>query len=475
MRPDLTTQAKWLRKISMSHEQQRSEVSQGLEHQQTSAHTIASLRRLQAQSVTAIPGLDDIVDKLERSSQGLDTFFSHFLEPVIYNEKQPLDHCPSGSTSAAQRVFGLPELLEEVLNCLDIADILRFHQVNQSARASIDASPRLQSKLSLRADATGSILRLPFEARNTLGLMAAGFFCNVYDGPMEFHSTDPTKRPPPGHISLRLGFQPDQSQHAEIDTRCRSMYITQPPVKVVNVKLSCCREDGNQSGIRSATGITIGDLWDVRLKLHKKHLLCPHAKAGMHDADGFVDLEPVFTALVPVQGNHPMFKQDIARLHRMRQRHSLDPESRARVAVQKDRIKAYIMYKQKALLDSQPIMTLTETETAGLLGGYLHIVKTGRQYLQQAQNTGNYLSQQLLQYQNPAPNTAQPQPTAQAFMPHLAQAVAAHQQQNNAQAHQPVPPVVNSLFQQGSYQPGAGFDWSDSDSESSDYSDDGYD
>ncbi|KAK5691504.1 hypothetical protein LTR97_011497 [Elasticomyces elasticus] len=462
----------------MSHEQQRSEVSQGLEHQQISAHTIASLRRLQAQSATAIPGLADIIDKLERSSQGLNTFFSHFLEPVIYNEKRPLDYCPSGSASAAQRVFGLPELLEEVLQCLDHADILRFHQVNQSARASIDASPRLQSNLSLRADATGSILRLPFEARNTLGPMAAGFICNVYDGLIQYRSIDPKKRPPPGHISLRLGFHTGQAQHAKIDTRCRSMYITQPPVKVVNVKLSCCREDGSRSEVRSATGITIGDLWDMRLKMREEHRLCPHAKLGMHDADGFVDLEPVFNAVVPVQDDHPMFEQDIARLNtrRQRQRHTQNPNDVARAAAQKDRIKAYIMYKQKAMLDSQPIMTLTETEKAGLLDGYLHIVTLRRQYQQQAQNTGNHLAvltQQLQQYQNPAPNTTQPQPTAQAFMPHLAQAVAAHQQQNNAQAHQPVPHVATSLLQQGSYQPGAGFDWSDSD-ESSDYSDDEY-
>ncbi|TKA38168.1 hypothetical protein B0A55_13602, partial [Friedmanniomyces simplex] len=73
--------------------------------------------------------------------QGLKTFFSDFLEPTLFTEKQPLDR--QEGTPAAERVLELPELLENVLQYLEIPDILRFQQVNRSACASIDGSPRL--------------------------------------------------------------------------------------------------------------------------------------------------------------------------------------------------------------------------------------------------------------------------------------------------------------------------------------------
>ncbi|KAK5744743.1 hypothetical protein LTR17_001819 [Elasticomyces elasticus] len=451
------TQVKWMRKIGMSHEQQRSEVSQALEHQQKSAHTLASLRRLQAQLPMQVPGLTDMIEDLERGSQGLDKFFSQFLDPIFYNEKQPLDICPSGSTSAAQKVFDLPELLEEVLGYLSLVDILHVHQVNQSARASIDGSPRLQSKLSLRAANTDSHLQFPFAPANVVARMMAYFTCHRQ---MRRAADSPAK----GQVRIKAAFKPRNRRLGKIDLRCRQMFVTQPPVTFMHIDPGCCNVgDHGKSIVRSAQGITIGDLWDASQKSQAEHKLCPHAQPHMHDEDGLVVSNPTFTTDVKLQQQDPLIAPTSSKARRPF--HKAPKPLSERAQAQEDRIAAYIIYKKKTAIHEEEIVTLEELEAADGLDEYLRIVRAG-QPSQLYGSTAPPLSANTIQQMQHFAN-ANPAPTWSVL------SYAAHQQ-GNAQAPpipivpamqnpQPLPPLSTPTV------------WLDGDSDVSGFLDDEYD
>ncbi|KAK4892525.1 hypothetical protein LTR27_008989 [Elasticomyces elasticus] len=463
------TRQDWERKTTMSQEQQRSEVSQGLHHQKELEHTVALLRRQQARLTTIDPVLVDMIEKLKRSSKGLTTYFSVFLDPIIYNEMQPLDPLPSGSTPAAVKVFDLPELLEEVLGHVDTVDLLRFHQVNQSARTSINGSPRLRTALGLRAAPAGSRLRIPFNLPSALSPMTANFRFYKYEPrhnePIEL-DIDPS---PTGQrqVRLRAEFRVSQGKAAKIDERCRGMYITQPPVKDARVLLACCSVDviRKQQVIRSDAGITIGMLWDVRSELLEKHKFCPHAAIDLHDADGFVAVEPSFTIDVQKKSGIPLLPAGQRGGSRRYTYYRKLPSEFM------DRIKGYMAYKTEAFRNKQAIMTLKELDTAGRLDKYIADMRQRERLRQQAivsmashggqaavfNGAGSVISQHVQQHNA---STAHPpfaiQSQVQAYvqqstqMIQALQAAHAQQQQITTQGYQAVqPPTTQQNITQG--------------------------
>ncbi|TKA71458.1 hypothetical protein B0A55_07799 [Friedmanniomyces simplex] len=291
------------------------------------------------------PDLAITIGELEHSVQGLKTFFSDFLEPTLYTEKQPLDR--QEGTPAAQRVLELPELLENVLQYLEIPDILRFQQVNRSACASVDGSPRLQSTLSLRPDPAGSPLRLPFADAN-LFPQPAGFICSSHGQ----HARPDT---PEGQALVTAHFLSLVGQPLRIGARCRRIKV------------------------KSDTGITVGDLYDAMRKIQEEHRLCPHAARIEHGDDGMVSANVKFTALVQLRSDDPMFQfwrdSEAARV----QRGQMRLVERSKRVEQNARISAYIAYKRTASADQAPIMTLKDCEEAGIVDEYLSIDRQRQQ------------------------------------------------------------------------------------------------
>ncbi|KAK5738361.1 hypothetical protein LTR17_006080 [Elasticomyces elasticus] len=457
------TRKDWERKTTMSQEQQRSVVSQGLRHQKELEHTVALLRRQQARLTTIDPGL---VDMIERSSKGLTAYFSVFLDPIIYNEMQPLDPLPSESTPAAVKVFDLPELLEEVLGYVDTFDILRFHQVNQSARASINGSPRLRTALGLRAAPAGSRLWIPFNLPSALSPMTANFQLYKYEPrdsePIEL-DIDPS---PTGQRQVRLRgeFRVSQGKAAKIDERCRGMYITQPPVKDARVLLACCSGAVilKQQVIQSDAGITIGMLWDVRSELLEKHKFCPHAALDLHDTDGFVAAEPSFTIDVQKKSGIPLLPAGQRGGFRRYTYYRKLPTEFI------DRVKGYMMYKTEAFRNKQATMTLKELDTAGRLDKYIADMRQREHLRRQAiiaqggqgavfNGSGSIISQHMQQHNANSAHLPLPiQHQVQAYvqqstqMIQALQAAHAQQQQITTQGYQAVqPPTTQQNITQG--------------------------
>ncbi|KAK4892519.1 hypothetical protein LTR27_008983 [Elasticomyces elasticus] len=417
----------------MTHDQQRDKIGKALEHQQRLGHAISLFRRQQAAPDSSSARADGDVAKtmedLETCVQGLDAFFSDFLSPIFYNEKQPLH--AMGDTSAAQKVFDLPELLELVLEYVEEVDILRFHQVNRSARASIDGSPRLQSRLSLRIDSTDKPRRYPFGNVNSISPMTSGFICNPNTPGRRFHVDAPGPFPE-DRVLVQARFDLPASGVGKIDTRCRSMHVAQPPIKDMQLRLRCCDKallDEHKSDIHSDVGVTIGDLWDAAVKAQEEHRLCPHASRSLHDTDGFVTPKPSFVAFVAAKlPEEPAVKRTVycppaptpleafeaATQHRANEEHN------------------------------STIMTMKEFEAAGLLPEYLAVVDregqptgqglgamahlTPQQVMQGAM--AHFTPQQVMQQQQ---MQASMQSNPQMMMQHQARLMQ-HQQHLNAQA-----------------------------------------
>ena len=73
-----------------------------------------------------------------------------YLDPK--NTMSQAEEQPPSSTNAATRVFGIPELLENVLQHVDPLNLLRCQQVCRTSRTIITSSPCLQRRLFLHIE-----------------------------------------------------------------------------------------------------------------------------------------------------------------------------------------------------------------------------------------------------------------------------------------------------------------------------------
>ncbi|KAK4957183.1 hypothetical protein LTR10_005141 [Elasticomyces elasticus] len=392
----------WMREHSMTRLEQRHAVATALGHQQRMEHIVALLAEPHTQQDFASK-----IVKLQDSVQGLKGFFSDFLDPTLYTERQPYHGPDDTSTSihecgpATQQVFRTPELVEQILEHLGLADILSYDQVDRSARAIVAQSMPLQSSLSLRANAADTLLQLPFELYGDL--RTASFYCRqgyAYDeGPNNAWRLSGTS----GMILLEAGFE-STANHIplpKIDVRCRKMLITQPPIKKMWIRLQCCRratglsDSEREHDLYSDTGITIGDLYDATKKAEEEHSLCHRASRMDHDDAGFVHSGVSFRAYVHRSMLRPV--TPVLETHNPHMVDDLDDDDQwQRDRALDARIHAYMMYKRKgttAYENNDPILTLTDLEQAGLMEGWLGALAHARSSM--------HASQPQLQYRYP--------------------------------------------------------------------------
>lgn len=249
------------------------------------------------------------------SSFGLNDFFSDLASTTLHNERRSHTGCP------ARAVFDVPELLEHILSYLNAKEILRASEVDWTMYRTIEASPKLQAILHLRPSPTG-FLETPFSknpGRPFYGCASSrkrrlvphndfpGFYC---------YSRTNINVPARAAIFAQLSYQLPR-----IGARCRSMLICQPPIYEMGVYPLCCTTNPYYSGsmeifnqplikaramyrlpgslpedlqqppfevVRSEKGITVGDLYDMVIRVRQFHGLCPWASPEKHDVEGNV-------------------------------------------------------------------------------------------------------------------------------------------------------------------------------------------
>lgn len=219
----------------------------------------------------------------------------------------------------AQKVFGMPELLEHILSFTSIPDLLRVYRVNRVFRDTIEGSTALQRRVGLLPNKSGN-LELPAkelvyhdDGMDMRTVCYTGRFASEENAeraanvvPIQINIFE---YPPYGKRATPLELRP-------LGERCRKMLITQPPIKEMRVYMQCCSPNYRTyvdlhtgvpvETIRSDTGITTAQIWNVVEKLQKEHRLCPNALAYDHDSEGFVQLQATIEGTLVLSKDDPV-------------------------------------------------------------------------------------------------------------------------------------------------------------------------
>ena len=82
---------------------------------------------------------------------------SSLADPRIFNELQPA----SGAGNLAQKVFNIPELLENILLYLPVPGLLRVQSTCKATNSEVNASQKIEAKTGLRKVKNGWSETLP--------------------------------------------------------------------------------------------------------------------------------------------------------------------------------------------------------------------------------------------------------------------------------------------------------------------------
>ncbi|KAK3722195.1 hypothetical protein LTR37_002628 [Vermiconidia calcicola] len=305
---------------------------------------------------SSVPAAAQVV--LSQIQRDLDT---HRTSPkTLLQWARRTDTKPLDPSVAVQKVFGTPELLENILFYLPIRSVmLMAYRVNRQFLQAIEGSVKLQRRLGFQADPSSS-LTLPPKELGWLRIRTDTDASGEHLGRLESSRV---------LISLTV-----DAPMTTFRTRSRSMLICQPPVHEMGAYLRCCdgrlytghraskrpRTSNQRLSVKAgAEGITIGDLSDCMESLVAQHRMCPWANVEDHDEYGFVNVSARFEAELEVDGFEPLLQQK-------RKKREESQERRDTRRVKKARIEPYIEAKEEAFDRERPVPTLAEFEARQL-------------------------------------------------------------------------------------------------------------
>lgn len=232
---------------------------------------------------------------------------------------------------AARKVFDVAELTEMILSFLPAGCLLVVACVSRLFATSIARSAKLQRNLCLRPELS-AFWSSPFhDIDGSSGPGLPGVSCNFkYNDP---YMQDPSVHERPRNItkvkgkdacSIECIFHHTNMVSATglpvIGTTPGAMLICQPPVLWMMAELNCCSwrtnrlpshmrynsHHGYQAVIRSDTGITFGDLFDVAERLCKKHDHCGFVTSPeLHTRLGAVKVRVKFHGVLWLREDDP--------------------------------------------------------------------------------------------------------------------------------------------------------------------------
>lgn len=200
---------------------------------------------------------------------------------------------PEPAAPLARRVFGTPELLEKIVLVSQTRTVFDSMRVSKDFFNTIEGSLKLQRKVGLMADPEAHI-----------SFKAKVFFDDASGLNFEMHSEPHIDTDYGAVVKLELNVTACQDVVANPGARLRSVLLTQPPIKHLDVSVSCCGSGSPYTSCRTLltmsvqneTGVTVGEVRDKVLQLREAHRLCPHASLEHHDGeDGTVEPSVRFT------------------------------------------------------------------------------------------------------------------------------------------------------------------------------------
>lgn len=195
------------------------------------------------------------------------------MEGIAYEHRRP-----AAAAALATRVFGTPELLEKILLWTKKRTAFDCYLVSKDFYNTIEGS----RKLGLMADPDAHIS------------LKARAFVDEESG-IEFeqkgHGHVETDYGPVVSVQLSAGVAAED-HIAKPGARLGAIMLTQPSIKSLSVGASCCatgRFTSPVTSLHNSTGITIGQLRDVVVKLREEHRMCPGAPLEDHDRQGWAN------------------------------------------------------------------------------------------------------------------------------------------------------------------------------------------
>ncbi|KAK5677577.1 hypothetical protein LTS10_010149 [Elasticomyces elasticus] len=292
----------------------------------------------------------------------------------------PLKTLPSDrSQEAAERVFGIAELAESILLEVDSFSILQAMQVCTALAATI-ASPRIQTKLGLRAQPDSDWFS-PFcgyESNSSSGSQSverSGFYkiltCQLVSAVSLDREMEDVMEP--RRMLLYASFEGHFDCHydepaklPQVGERIQSMLICQPPITEMAIQLTCCLPDDEDytrieaDKVVNSQGITLGDLLRATIQYRENHKLCPYAHESHHDLEtGFVKVDVSFWGELRLDPSDPVFASGSGHFSSEGRVstpiHGLDEEDERLVS-----LRDYMTYKHEADQCGDTILTLAE-------------------------------------------------------------------------------------------------------------------
>ena len=209
-------------------------------------------------ALSATPGnevdkesLARVLQTIQEVVKGLDKHFSDRFPPAHYNQIRYDDF------TIADRVLNIPELLELVLEHVDLVDIVTMGRVSHGLRDTIEASPKLQIRLHLKAANTSELKGHGHETIPIKGFPGISVEHNAY--PFSQMTVD-----------LCLLLAGEAKHLPRIGKTWRRMLIRQPPTKNVEAFRLCASHGPIEEKaviLSSKTWLTVGDLYQEADKM----------------------------------------------------------------------------------------------------------------------------------------------------------------------------------------------------------------
>lgn len=213
---------------------------------------------------------------------------------------------------------GAVEIHEHILGFLNARELRAVLPVSKRFRDIITGSPILQRSL-CEVPRPQDIFFSPFASQlvHLHGLPDHKPPPLVHDSSLAvtcgWVSNGP-EHPPEGTIIAEYDPERDLPR---LGAASRNTLVCNPPVKVMDIELSCCRgmtRAGDYRGpktVRNESGITVGQLLDLTGKFRKTHRLCPNADTYDLDARGFVWVRVRFVGDVELKWDDPVVQDEM--------------------------------------------------------------------------------------------------------------------------------------------------------------------
>ncbi|KAK4957208.1 hypothetical protein LTR10_005167 [Elasticomyces elasticus] len=345
---------------------------------------VGQLRSAYRQLVAALQAGGKIPDNVQSaldSTEKAATAIDHML--TACNEHRTEVWKPTEkSAQSAERVFGIPELCEQILTYLVRGqDLLHASQVNRATAAVARGSSSIQHALGFAPDRSG-FWQSPFSSRAFVG-----FQCDV-----DFQYAHTTQQLPE-QPTVKACFVSDSDYYDYtnvgnlplLGSAFRNLPICSPPVKEMEVRPSCCAHwsKSELGGYWSSpayvsvwrghpqpppprttkplfnpNGITVGDIYDATLSTKEEHHLCPYASSYSHDEEGLVHQRVLFEGAIELAEHDPLMvamREALAEASRPVEVVSLRTEMD-----KGDSVLAYMRAKVNAVRTGKSIPTLAE-------------------------------------------------------------------------------------------------------------------